>query len=164
MGQTVSKKTHDPIKTYEYLAVVKAIPNTNYSLTFTGRISPKSYLKTKLNYKGIYEEITDNAFWNIFIQETMRDSILSLLHKQIMEEFHSTEYPPISDIIIVLETAKNGYQNIVSGTIFWKSLLVDPSVIAECIAEKFLYTHSSNKIYDSDKNWSYTFVPGKLEH
>jgi len=164
MGQTVSKKTHDPVKMHECVALVKATPNTNYSLTFTGGITLRSSLKKKYNHEDIYEDIVKHNYWNVFIQEVMRNSILSLLHKQIKEDFHSTEYPPISDIVVILDRRKKDSQNIVSGTIFWKSVFIDPSIIAECIADKFLLMGSSNKIYDSQKSWSYTFIPEKLEH
>lgn len=161
MGHTISKKSHLPVsRLSKCSAIVNVIPNANYSLTFSGCITLNDVKKSKKpSYDSAYCEITKHEFWTRFIDEVMHESIQSLLHTSMG---YSIEVPLVSELSIILDEKKRNSQNIVSGTIFWKSMRIDSSVIAECIADKFLYTGTSVNISDSKNIWEYHFTPGKL--
>ena len=169
MGFAVSKShvsyaSYASAKKYERSASMNAIPDREYSLTFTGHILANMIKKPKkISYNSVCDQVMTDPFWTIFIEEIMRDSILSILYKKMGQGFYSNEYPPVSGVTIILDTKKGVLQNIISGTIFWKGVSTDTTELAECIAMKMLDSDSKNMIEDLQMNWSYHFVPGRLE-
>lgn len=160
MGQASSKKPH---VSAQPSATVNSITDTNYSLTFTGHVVLNTPRKSKnISYKSICEEIMGNVCWYTIIKESMRDSILSILQKKMGEEFYSSEYPPVSDIVFIIDKRAGNYQKYISGTVYWKSILTDPQELAESIAMNIMNDPYKTVIRDSRMNWAYHFIPGKL--
>jgi hypothetical protein len=160
MGQAGSKKSH---VSAQASANINTVIDTNYSLTFTGHVVLNTPRKSKnLSYSSVCKDIMNDSRWDKMIKESMRDSILCILQKNMGEEFYSSEYPPITDISFVFDNpAKNDFK-MISGTLYWKSILTDFQGLAECIAMILVKNPSLSIIKDSQKRWVYHYIPGKL--
>jgi hypothetical protein len=161
MGQAGSKKSH--VSAQASANIRGPATDTNYSLTFTGHVVLNTPRKSKnISYSSVCKDIMNDPRWDKIIKESMRNSILCILQKNMGEEFYSSEYPPVTDISFAFDNpAKNDYK-MISGTLYWKSILTDFQGLAECIATILVKNPSLSIIKDSQKRWVYHYIPGRL--
>jgi len=133
-------------------------PTKEYFLTFTGNLDMKTNKIKRQSYATICEKIANDSLWSEIVNEIMRDSFLHFLGMEI----ESSDYPPIHDVRVIMNDRPRSMNNVLSGTLCWKSIPMDLQLIADAIIQRTVDVISSNTIRESSSNWSFHFIPSRL--
>lgn len=159
MGAKLTKSVHTKQS-------VVAYPTTVYTLEYKATLSRwnPNYTVKKSHITKSYENLNDPAFWNSWLENMMRDALLSSIENTTGEDVHITESPPITDIEVntddILDTNNNTVT--ITGWIRWKSYSVDLGALISGMHSQLDGGLSYECIRDTQEKWSCLFYPSGL--
>ena len=162
MGNTV-KKISNPEKT----ATVYSLPNTVYSLDFSGFITANNNMRIRTKHcEEARALLQDSSFWVKPLESTMRAAIMKMILDSTGNEVTSLKVPPVLDIEIVLNPQKGRYNthkkyHEISGNISWRSVTTDNYALAESLAYRLT---GGVMIGILGRNWSYYINPHRYSY